>query len=245
MKRRHKHEHGEKNEQDDDSSQAAADCVGIHESVTHGAGRGYWVALAAPLPGREHLSSAVDRWAHASRLPTGYSPMPLRGMPRSRADPVLHAAAAALGAVFAAALRLRQHMRLAVILTLLLANWIAFAVFIATREPATSRLRAEDAAYARGIEPVEPAELIGDIATRPLFAWTGERTWIKVVETANFPALMLAAFTSDRVCAALRIVPSRESWVLAWFFLALSTLQWTAIGSFVSTLSRRQGGDRI
>ena len=136
-------------------------------------------------------------------------------------------------------------MRLAVVLTLLLANWIAFAVFVVTREPATARLRAEDAAYARGIEPVEPPELIGDIATRPLFAWTGERAWIKVVETANFPALTLAAFTSDRLCAALRIVPSRESWMLAWFFLVLSALQWTAIGSLVSTLSRRQGGDRI
>jgi hypothetical protein len=125
-------------------------------------------------------------------------------------------------------------MRLATILVLLLANWIAFAIFIAMREPATARLRAEDAAYARGIEPVESADLIGDIAMRPLFAWTGERAWVKVVETANFPALMLAAFTSDRLCAALRIVPSRESWMLAWFFLALSALQWTAIGSLMS-----------
>ena len=137
----------------------------------------------------------------------------------------------------------RVSIRWSIVSALLIANWIGFATFVTTRAPASDRLAAEDAAFRRGVEPVEPPGVIGDIAGRPLYAWTSpersEVVWVKVLETLNFPALVLAAFTSDELCSLLRIVPSRESWLLAWFFLPLSALQWVALGSVVANSLRR------
>ena len=137
----------------------------------------------------------------------------------------------------------RVSIRWSIVSALLIANWIGFATFVTTRVPASDRLVAEDAAFRRGVEAVEPPGVIGDIAGRPLYAWTSpersEVVWVKVLETLNFPALVLAAFTSDELCSLLRIVPSRESWLLAWFFLPLSALQWVALGSVVANSLRR------
>jgi len=134
-------------------------------------------------------------------------------------------------------------LRRIIVASLLIANWIGFATFVTTRAPASDRLAAEDAAFRRGVEPVEPPGVIGDIAGRPLYAWASpersEVVWVKVLETLNFPALVLAAFTSDELCSLLRIVPSRESWLLAWFFLPLSALQWVALGSLGGTALTR------
>ncbi len=140
----------------------------------------------------------------------------------------------------------RVSIRRSIVATLLIANWIGFAAFVAGREPASDRLKAEDAAFRRGVEPVPPPGVVGDIARRPLYAWTSpdrsEVAWVKVLETLNFPALVLAAFTSDELCRLLHIIPSAESWLLAWFFLPMSTLQWVALGSLAANALRRISG---
>lgn len=133
-------------------------------------------------------------------------------------------------------------LRLAI--PLLLANYIAFAAFVAVRPSDTAQLRKKDAAWVPGTFSLSSADPYTYLAARPLYNWSewhaGEHVAVKVLEVANLPALMAAAALTP-VAGTLTgaSVYHGRSYVRAVLFVLFATLQWLAVARFVRRVSRR------
>jgi hypothetical protein len=90
------------------------------------------------------------------------------------------------------------------------------------------------------------------VAERPLYQWNewhgGEATWVKVVETLNYPALTGAEVLTDiwSAYAAPRSIGSfrGDTWVRAWLYLALSSAQWLIVGAVAAWFFGRRRANR-
>jgi hypothetical protein len=139
-----------------------------------------------------------------------------------------------------------KRWRLPVALCLL--NWFMFAYFMAVRPAGISDESQLDIARTTGGAIVfrSSSEPINYIAERPLYSWNawhgGELLFVKILEILNMPALVLAhvaARLSSVVFGASLISVSFESWLRAWIFLVLASVQWWVTGRFItSRLSR-------
>lgn len=133
-------------------------------------------------------------------------------------------------------------LRLAI--PLLVANYIAFAAFVAVRPSDAAQLREKDAAWTPGSLSISSADPYTYLAARPLYNWSewhaGEHAAVKVLEVANLPALMAAAAVTP-VAGTLTgaSVYHGRSWVRAILFLLFATLQWLAVAKGVRRVSRR------
>ena len=143
-----------------------------------------------------------------------------------------------------------RNWRATILLGACVANWIVCAVFLMQRPAGISfieereRMRRDAGAFF--INSADPQMFI---AERPLYQWNkwhgGEVTWIKVVEVLNWPALAGAralgahwtAYAGPRNIGSFR----GDTWVIAWFYLLLSTAQWLLVGAAVTRfVSRRR-----
>ena len=120
-------------------------------------------------------------------------------------------------------------------LALLVANYIAFALFLVLRPPRAEHLRELDRASASGMFLMSSAEPITHMAARPLTKWSrwhgGERWWVKVIEVANFPALIAAGALTPVVRPIVGASPYYgASYVRAVLFLLFATIQWLVLG---------------
>jgi hypothetical protein len=118
---------------------------------------------------------------------------------------------------------------------LLLANYIAFALFVAVRPPRIEHLRELDRASASGMFMMSSAEPITHLAARPLYSWSrwhgGERWWVKIVEVANLPALIAAGALTLMVQPIVGASAYYgASYIRAVLFLLFATIQWLLIG---------------
>ena len=136
------------------------------------------------------------------------------------------------------AARVKLHVvRLA--LPLLLANYVAFGVFLALRPSAADRLREKDSASERGEFSISSADPYTYIAARPLYNWSewhgGEHPTVKMLEIANLPAL-LAASSLTPVVGTITGASVHHGWsyVRAALFLLFATGQWLTIGRWLS-----------
>ena len=114
-----------------------------------------------------------------------------------------------------------------VALLLVFVNWLVFATFLAQRPSAESELRRKDALMAAGHFEFSTADPWSYIAARPLYNWSewhgGERTWVKLTEVANLPALFAAGWAVSFADRTTDLGYLQESWVRAWVFLVVAT----------------------
>ena len=125
-----------------------------------------------------------------------------------------------------------------------IANWVAFAAFLAIRTPSVdARAESEFVAGGMTFEPTASGHPVAYIAARPLYTWNswhgGESVIIKVIELVNLPALVSAIYLAPRVTRIL--FPNSgsyylQSWVCAWMVVVFSCLQWFALSFLVHRL---------
>lgn len=117
------------------------------------------------------------------------------------------------------------------------ANLAGCVLFVVLRQPAPAGYLADvDAArQAGGVFSVSGID--GTIACRLVHSWSewhgGERLGVKILEAANLPALFamgVAHLAAEIFGIARRLSACGWSWVLAFLFLALSSLQWLFLG---------------
>jgi hypothetical protein len=85
------------------------------------------------------------------------------------------------------------------------------------------------------------------IAERPLYDWSewhgGEETWVKFLEVANLPSIVLTATVGGIVIAAYRFTGygdfSSDTWFRAYIFLFFSVAQWWLVGRGLEKAGRR------
>jgi hypothetical protein len=143
-------------------------------------------------------------------------------------------------------------MRRALILAPCVLNLIACAVFLIVRPPMTELLEERDAALRNGSISVNSADPFMFIAERPLREWNewhgGEARWVKVIEVLNAPSLAAMRALGDRWSrfARARDIGSLrgDSWVMAWTYLVLSSVQWLLIGAVIARLTRSNNPGR-
>lgn len=134
--------------------------------------------------------------------------------------------------------------RAAIIVTPCIVNWIMFAVFITVRPPATALIEERERAEQIGAFTFSSGDPLMVIAERPLYQWNewhgGEATWVKVAEVLNGPAFIAAKVTGNRESssAAFSGEPTyrRASWVRAYVFLIVATLQWLIVGAVAARI---------
>jgi hypothetical protein len=121
----------------------------------------------------------------------------------------------------------RRTLRLAAVLFAI--NCVGFITFMIERPSGEHILRKIDTGEAAGWLTVGSGAPWAYIAARPLFTWNkwhgGESRWVKVLEVANGPALILAVAMANGVIVG----PGNnylESWAAAVLFVILSPLQW-------------------
>jgi hypothetical protein len=119
------------------------------------------------------------------------------------------------------------------------ANAVACLLFVLLRQPISGEYLAErEAVHRRGGLYLQSG-LNGTIACRSLYSWSewhgGEAAAVKILETVNLPALLVAGVT-DTV-GLLGVAPLMSfcawSWALASVFLAVSSVQWLLVGAAV------------
>jgi hypothetical protein len=138
--------------------------------------------------------------------------------------------------------------RAVIIVTPCIVNWIVFAVFIAVRPPATALIEERERAQQMGAFTFSSGDPLMVIAERPLYQWNkwhgGEAAWVKVAEVLNGPAFVAAKVAGDSwsSSAAFSGEPTyrRESWVRAYVFLIVATLQWLIVGAVAAWLVSRR-----
>ena len=129
---------------------------------------------------------------------------------------------------------------------LCLVNWLGFCLFLAYRRPhIDARYERTAAATAATFEPMGSGQPAFHIAGRPMYDWNswhgGEVPVVKLLAIANYPALVIARGLAPAVSRLLfkRIgTYSLESWVLAWIFVVLASVQWVGVAWFLSRLAR-------
>lgn len=131
-----------------------------------------------------------------------------------------------------------------VVLGPLIMNLVVCAVFVLTRPPATALIEERDRARQSGGFVVSSGDPYMLIAERPLKQWNewhgGEATWVKIAEVLNGPALVATKYLGDRWLNSreARGAGSHggDSWLRAYMFLALSSLQWLIVGAIAAGL---------
>ena len=126
-------------------------------------------------------------------------------------------------------------------LPLLIVNYLAFGVFIASRPSESQVLRTRDAAWNRGEFWISSADPYTYIAGRPLYNWSpwhgGERLGVKILEVINLPALLLASALTPIIGMITGASHYYSwSWIRAVLFLLFATFQWLILGSIISRL---------
>lgn len=127
------------------------------------------------------------------------------------------------------------------------ANLLGFAAFILVREPGIHLGEELEASRQSGewIASSYSGQPLTHIASRPLYSWNdwhgGEALWVKALEIANFPALIVAHGLADPMTRLL--FPGSgsyylESWVRAWMFVGLAVLQWVSVGWMIHSTLR-------
>ena len=84
------------------------------------------------------------------------------------------------------------------------------------------------------------------LAERPLYNWSewhgGEAGWVKAVLIANWLPFVATRFFDDSLSVASFRSTSfplrRQSWLVAWFFLGLSSVQWLLVGWAIGRVRR-------
>ncbi len=145
---------------------------------------------------------------------------------------------------------MRQRL---IILIPCIVNWVACVAFIVSRPPMTALLDERDAARRSESIVLSSADPMMFIAERPLRQWNewhgGESRWVKAVEVLNFPSLVATKAAIDRWSRFERlrgIGSSRsDSWVMAWAYLVLSSLQWFFIGMLIARLTTGRSSGEI
>lgn len=132
-----------------------------------------------------------------------------------------------------------------VVATLCVLNIAACIAFMVNTPAGISRL--EEREHMRS----NPGDIVGRsgdaymfIAERPLCDWNqwhgGERSWVKVLELLNRPAVRAAKGVGDE-WSQHRIEHHKgsfksDTWVRAWIYLTISTLQWAVIGLLIGLM---------
>jgi hypothetical protein len=137
-------------------------------------------------------------------------------------------------------------MRRLLIFAPLVVNLIACAAFLIVRPEATSLIEERERAEQNGTLSLSSSDPYMLIAGRPLRQWNewhgGESAWVKVIEVANGPAVFAAKRFGDRWSAQHvfdgQPAYGRQSWVRAYFFLIVSSVQWLLIGLALARLTR-------
>ena len=134
--------------------------------------------------------------------------------------------------------------RSAIVVAPCIINLIVCVVFVATRPPATELLRAREEARRAGAFSLSSADPYMIIAERPLRNWSewhgGESTWVKVAEVLNGPALLVTKRVGDSWSWRSSASYERDSWMSAYLFLALSSVQWLIVGWIIAKLLDRR-----
>lgn len=143
-------------------------------------------------------------------------------------------------------------MRRVLILAAFVANLIACAAFLIARRPMTDLLEERDAARRSGSIVVSSSDPMMFVAERPLRQWNewhgGEARWVKIIEVLNSPSLIATKVLGDRWSQFARahdIGSLRgDTWVMAWIYLVVSSMQWLLIGVVIARLTKpRRSGD--
>jgi hypothetical protein len=137
--------------------------------------------------------------------------------------------------------------RAAIIVTPCVINWIVFAAFIAVRSPATALIEERERAEQMGAFTLSSADPLMVIAERPLYQWNqwhgGEVPWVKVAEVMNGPAFIAAQVAGSRWLSGAAFgdpTYRRQSWVRAYVFLVVATLQWLILGAIAAWVVGRR-----
>jgi hypothetical protein len=117
----------------------------------------------------------------------------------------------------------------------LLLNYAAFGLFIILRPPAVELLDKLDREWQEGAFSITSGQPYTYVADRPLYSWSafhgGERLAVKLMEIANLPGLAVAGALTPSISMTIGAsIYHGRSWVRAWLFLALASLQWIGIG---------------
>lgn len=116
---------------------------------------------------------------------------------------------------------------------------VACAFFLVLRQPGITHLaERERERKESGYFFLSSADPYMFIAERPLNNWSpwhgGEDTWVKLLEIANLPSLVLTAIFGGIAIEAYRSTGSgdfsTDTWLRAYVFLAFSIVQWWLVG---------------
>jgi hypothetical protein len=137
-------------------------------------------------------------------------------------------------------------MRRVLIFAPVVVNLIACAAFLIVRPVATSLIEERERAEQSGAFSLSSSDPFMLIAGRPLRQWNewhgGEAAWVKVIEVANGPAVLVAKLVGDLWGAehAFSGQPTyrRQSWIRAYIFLVVSSVQWLLIGLALARLTK-------
>jgi len=127
-----------------------------------------------------------------------------------------------------------------------LLNALICGIFMLVRPEATSLIEERERAQMAGTLSLSSADPYMLIAERPLRQWNkwhvSESLWVKLCEVLNGPAVIAAKHFGDRWAAdhAFSGKPTyrRASWIRAYIFLVVSSMQWLAIGAMIVRVKR-------
>jgi len=131
---------------------------------------------------------------------------------------------------------------------------VACASFLALRDPGISFLAERE--YARK-EFGRFFNVSGGpytfVAERPLYNWSewhgGEETWVKILEVANLPSIVLTAIIGGVVITAYGSTGygdvGTDTWLRAFIYLLFSVAQWWIVGLGLEKVGRRVARLRI
>ena len=144
-------------------------------------------------------------------------------------------------------------MRRVLIFAPLVVNLIACAAFLIVRPEATSLIEERERAERSGAFSLSSSDPFMLIAGRPLWQWNewhgGEATWVKAIEVANGPAVFVAKLFGDvwEAGHAFSGQPTYrgQSWMRAYVFLVVSSVQWLLIGLALARLTKPHRAETI
>lgn len=143
-----------------------------------------------------------------------------------------------------------RRVLIAIALAPVLANLVVCFVFLMARPPAIEMIEEREAGRRRDVMVIvrSSGEPWMFIAERPLRQWNewhgGEQTWVKVAEVLNGVPLLVTKKVGERWSdwSSARSIGSfrSDTWVRAWLYLTLSSLQWLTIGAVAARLVERR-----
>ena len=131
-------------------------------------------------------------------------------------------------------------------LLLCMVNWTLFLLFLTLREPRIDHADELEASWPHQNQTFRtPGRARLHIAARPLYDWNqwhgGESFLVKSIEVVNLPALIGANLLTPAT-GSLFFPRSGsyylDTWIRAWLFLVLATIQWACLGALLRSLLR-------